>query len=47
MSGYIPNEAPSLERLLGLKLSPVPKWNSYIRGITKDARKNGQFLVSA
>ena len=33
------NEAPCLEKLLGLKLTPDLKWNDYITSIAKEAAK--------
>merc|ERR1712215_258105 len=39
MGDSILEEAPCLERLLGLKFTPDLKWNSYIASVAKEASK--------
>ena len=39
MDSTVLNEAPCLEKLLGLKLTPDLKWNDYITSIAKEAAK--------
>lgn len=39
MSVHTVNEVPYLEQLLTLKLTPVLKWNAFIRGITKNVQR--------